>query len=151
MTTVIAPPRTAVVFDLEGGLINVSRIHHLAGDASQFHRASLGCPANRKVLAAAHRAHQSGKTVLVMTGGDRRLEQLVRVWLGRNGVPAATVLMRCRGDYRPGAVVKRERLRAARRQFPSLTVWSADPSVTRLSKPDGIDVVALPGYWGDTQ
>ncbi|MEU9355042.1 hypothetical protein AB0D65_29610 [Streptomyces griseoloalbus] len=150
MTTVIAPPRAAVAFDLEGGLIDVSSIHHLANDASRFHRASLGCPANRDVLAAARRAHESGKTVLVMTGGDRRLEQLVRVWLGQHGVPAALVLMRCRGDYRPGAVVKRERLRAAHRQFPSLTVWSADPSVTRLSAPDGMDVVELPGYW-DTQ
>ncbi|MDI3102077.1 hypothetical protein QJ054_34130 [Streptomyces sp. AN-3] len=151
MTTVIAPPRAAVAFDLEGGLIDVSSIHHLANDAARFHRASLGCPANRDVLNAARRAHESGKTVLVMTGGDRRLEQLVRVWLGQHGVPAALVLMRCRGDYRPGAVVKRERLRAAHRQFPSLTVWSADPSVTRLSAPDGIDVVELPGYWGDTQ
>ncbi|QFG13207.1 phosphatase [Streptomyces phage Gilgamesh] len=151
MTTVIAPPRAAVAFDLEGGLIDVSGIHHLAHDASQFHRASLGCPANLTVLAAAHRALRDGKAVLVMTGGDRRLEQLVRVWLGQYGVPAAMVLMRCRGDYRPGAVVKRERLRAVHRQFPSLTVWSADPNVTRLSEPDGIDVVALPGYWGDTQ
>jgi hypothetical protein len=59
--------------------------------------------------------------------------------------------MRSRHDYRPGAVVKRERLRAAHRQFGSLTVWSADPSVNRLSEQEGIDVVELPGYWGDTQ
>lgn len=151
MTTAIAPPRTAVAFDLEGGLIDVSSIHHLANDASRFHRASLECPPNRDVVAAARRAHESGKAVLVMTGGDRRLEQLVATWLGRNGVPATLVLMRGRGDYRPGAVVKRERLRGAHRQFGSLTVWSADPSVTRLSEQEGITVTELPGYWGDTQ
>lgn len=151
MTSVIAPPKTAAVaFDLEGGLIDVSGIHHLASDASRFHRASLDCPPNRDVVAAAQRAHESGKTVLVMTGGDRRLEQLVATWLGRNGVPATLLLMRSRNDYRPGAVVKRERLRAAHRQYGNLTVWSADPSVARLSEQDGINVVPLPGYWGET-
>lgn len=142
-------PREAVAFDLEGGLIDVSRIHGLANDASRFHRASLGCPPNREVVNAARQAHENGKVVLVMTGGDRRLEQLVAVWLGRNGVPTTLVLMRSRGDYRPGAVVKRERVRAAHRQFGNLTVWSADPSVNRLSEQEGIEVIPLPGYWGD--
>ncbi|MFJ4880163.1 hypothetical protein ACIP93_33815 [Streptomyces sp. NPDC088745] len=152
MTTAVAPPRTtAIAFDLEGGLIDVSGIHHLSSNASRFHRASLSCPANHDIVAAAQRAYENGTTVLVMTGGDRRLEQLVSVWLGRNGVPAALLLMRGRGDYRPGAVVKRERLRAARRRFGGLTVWSADPSVTRLSEREGIDVMPLPGYWGDTR
>lgn len=150
MTSAITPPAVgAVAFDLEGGLINVSKIHHLANDASRFHAAMLGCPPNRNVVSAARRAHEAGKTVLVMTGGDRRLEQLVIVWLARNCVPATLVLMRGRGDYRPGAVVKRERLRAAHRQFGGLTVWSADPSVNRLSEQEGIDVVLLPDYWGD--
>ncbi|MFE4579375.1 HAD family hydrolase [Streptomyces chartreusis] len=153
MTTAIAtPPKTAAVaFDLEGGLINVSAIHHVAKDSSRFHAAMLGCPPNRDVVATARHARESGKTVLVMTGADRRLEQLVVTWLGRQDVPATLLLMRGRTDYRPGAVVKRERLRAAYRQFGSLTVWSADPSVNRLSEQEGIDVVALPGYWGDTQ
>ncbi|MFK0159174.1 hypothetical protein ACIQVK_44775 [Streptomyces sp. NPDC090493] len=149
-TAVAAPPKTAAVaFDLEGGLIDVSTIHHLANDASRFHSAMLGCPPNRDVVAAAQRARESGKTVLVMTGGDRRLEQLVVTWLGEHDVPATLLLMRGRTDYRPGAVVKRERLRAAHRQFGSLTVWSADPSVNRLSEQEGIDIVPLPGYWGD--
>ncbi|MEU1592813.1 hypothetical protein ABZ468_08105 [Streptomyces sp. NPDC005708] len=143
---VAAPPRQAVAFDLEGGLANISGIHHLARDASKFHRAALGCRPNRKVVDAARRAHASGKTVLVMTGGDRRLEQLVVQWLERNGVPATLLLMRGRGDHRPSAVIKRERLRAAHRQFGDLTVWSADPNVTRLSEQDGIDVVPLPGW-----
>ncbi|MFF9901283.1 hypothetical protein [Streptomyces longispororuber] len=147
-----APPRTtAVAFDLEGGLIDVSAVRHLAGDASRFHSAMLDCPPRRDVVAAARHARASGKTVLVMTGGDRRLEQLTATWLGRNGVPASMLLMRCRNDYRPGAVVKRERLRAAHRRFSNLTVWSADPSVTRLSKQEGITVMELPGYWEDTQ
>ncbi|GHH22237.1 hypothetical protein [Streptomyces lanatus] len=141
--------REAVAFDLEGGLIDVSRIHALANDASRFHRASLGCPPNREVVNAARWAYENGKVVLVMTAGDRRLEQLVATWLGRNGVPATLVLMRGRGDYRPGAVVKRERLRAAHRQFGNLTVWSADPGVNRLSEQEGIEVIPLPGYWGD--
>lgn len=152
MTTAVgAPPRTAVAFDLEGGLVDVSRIHHLAHDSAAFHSAMLGCPPNRTVVAAAQQAFGSGKTVLVMTGGSRRLEHLVAVWLGREGVPATLVLMRGRGDYRPSAVVKRERLRAASRQFANLTVWSADPSVTRLTEREGISVKVLPGYWGDTQ
>ncbi|QOV40191.1 hypothetical protein IM697_18390 [Streptomyces ferrugineus] len=95
MTTAVAPPSTAAVaFDLEGGLIDVSSIHYLANDASAFHRASLGCPPNRDVVAAARHAHESGKTVLVMTGGDKRLEQLVATWLVRSGVPATLILMR---------------------------------------------------------
>lgn len=153
MTTAItAPPRAAaVVFDLEGGLINVRRIRKLGTDASRFHSAMLGCPPNRNVVNAAVRAHLDGKIVLVMTGADRRLERLAVTWLTRNGVPAALLLMRSRHDYRPGAVVKRERLRAAHRQYAGLTVWSADPSVVRLSEQDGIDVVPLPGYWGDTE
>jgi hypothetical protein len=148
-TAVAAPPRGAVAFDLEGGLINVHRIRHLAGDAAAFHRASLGCPPNRRIVQAARDAHAKGLTVLVMTGGDKRLEQLVATWLGRNGVPATLVLMRGRGDFRPAAVVKGERLRAARRQFAHLTVWSADPSVTRVTEQNDIDVHPLPGYWGD--
>ncbi|PNG22351.1 hypothetical protein [Streptomyces cahuitamycinicus] len=150
MTTAVAQ-REAVAFDLEGGLINVSGIHDLARDASAFHRASLGCPPNLDVVNAARRARERGAAVLVMTSGDRRLQQLVTVWLGRNGVPATLLLMRSRHDHRPGAVVKREQLRAAHHQFGSLTVWSADPSVNRLSEQDGIDVVELTGYWGDTQ
>lgn len=150
MTTAIAPPTVAAVaFDLEGGLINVSKIHHLAGDTSRFHAAMLGCPPNPRVVAAARHAKESGRTVLVMTGGDRRLEQLVITWLGRNAVSTTMVLMRGRGDYRPSAVVKQEQLRASYCHFGQLTVWSADPSVARLSEQDGMDVVMLPGYWGD--
>ncbi|MFF8696209.1 hypothetical protein ACF08W_28760 [Streptomyces sp. NPDC015144] len=151
MTTVIdAPPRTAAtVFDLEGGLVDVSAIHGLARDASRFHSAMLECPPHLDVVAAARSAHQAGETVLVMTSGDRRLERRVITWLARHGVPAALLLMRSRNDFRPSAVVKRERLRAAHYRFECLSVWSADPSVTRLSEQDGIDVVPLPGYWGD--
>ncbi|CAM5236932.1 2-iminoacetate synthase ThiH OS=Streptomyces griseomycini OX=66895 GN=FHS37_006648 PE=4 SV=1 [Streptomyces griseomycini] len=152
MTTAIAPiapPRAAVAFDLEGGLANVTRIHRLAGDSSRFYRAILKCPANRDVVRAAKEAHQSGKTVIIMTGGDQRNAPLVAQWLARHRVPSTLVLMRGRGDYRPSAVVKRERLRAAHRQFPNLTVWSADPSVARLSEQEGITVTELPGYWGD--
>ncbi|MER7952065.1 hypothetical protein ABTY59_32205 [Streptomyces sp. NPDC096079] len=151
MTTAAAPPRTGLVIDLEGGLINVRSIRHLAKDAARFHEASLGCPPNKRIVADARRAHRDGLTVLVMTGGDRRLGERIVAWLGDNEVPAAVLLMRCQGDYRPGAVVKRERLRAARRRFADLTVWSADPSVTRLSERDGIAVRELPGYWGETQ
>ncbi|MET9731986.1 hypothetical protein ABZZ79_15435 [Streptomyces sp. NPDC006458] len=150
-TAVAQAQREAVAFDLEGGLINVSRIRKLAGDASRFHSAMLGCPPNRAVVAAARRAHENGKAVLVMTGGNRRLEQLVVTWLARNDVPAALLLMRSRNDFRPGAVVKRERLRAAHLQFGGLTVWSADPSLNRLSEQEGIDVIPLPGYWGEVQ
>ncbi|MET8717379.1 hypothetical protein ABZV52_29885 [Streptomyces sp. NPDC004735] len=150
-TAVAALPRTAVVFDLEGGLIDVRRIHHLAADSSAFHSAMLACPPNREVVNAALRAHRDGQAVLVMTGSDRRLEQLVKVWLGRQGVPAALMLMRGRGDYRPSAVVKRERLVATRRQFAELTVWSADPSVNRVSEREGLRVQVLPDYWGDVQ
>lgn len=149
MTTAAPPKTAAVAFDLEGGLIDVSTIHHLANDASRFYSAMLGCPPNRDVVAAARSARGSGNTVLVMTGGNRRLERLVVAWLGRHDVPATLLLMRGRTDFRPGAVVKRERLRAAHSQFGDLTVWSADPSVNRLSEQEGIDVVPLPGYWGD--
>ena len=149
MTTVAAPPREAVAFDLEGGLINVARIHHLAGDASQFHTAMLRCPANHNTLKAVQRAHVRGKTILVMTGAGRNLEPAVSRWLARYKVPTNLVLMRGRGDFRPSAVVKREKLRHVHHQFPSLTVWSDDPSVIRLSERDGMDVLALSGYWGE--
>ncbi|WP_409473510.1 hypothetical protein [Streptomyces sp. HC307] len=86
MTTAVAM-RDAVAFDLEGGLIDVSSINHLANDASALHRAILGCPPNHDFVAAARRAHESGRAVLVMTGGDRRLEQLVLTWLGRKVCP----------------------------------------------------------------
>jgi hypothetical protein len=148
-TAIAAPPRGAVAFDLEGGLINVRRIRHLAGDAAAFHRASLGCPPNRTVVQAAREAHAKGQTVLVMTGGSRRLEQLVRTWLGRNGVPCTLVLMRGRGDFRPAAVVNGERLLSLSRQYGGLTVWSANPSIANVSARYGIDVHSLPGYWGE--
>ncbi|MGW1617222.1 hypothetical protein ACWCQZ_49470 [Streptomyces sp. NPDC002285] len=82
MTTAVAT-RDAVAFDLEDGLIDVSNINHLTTDTSAFHRANLGCPPNHDVVTAARRAHRNGKGVLVMTGGDRRLEQLVITWLGK--------------------------------------------------------------------
>ncbi|GAA2439525.1 hypothetical protein [Streptomyces glaucus] len=149
MTTVIAPPREAVAFDLEGGLADVTRIHRLASDASRFYQAILKCPANRDVVRAAKEAHKSGKTVIVMTGGDQRLAPVVAQWLTRHRVPSTLVLMRGRGDHRPSAVVKRERLRAAHRQFPHLSVWSADPGLAHLSEREGIPVTKLPGYWGN--
>lgn len=149
MTTAIAPPREAVAFDLEGGLANVTRIHRLAGDASRFYQAILKCPANRDVVRAAKEAHKSGKTVIVMTGGDHRFAPVVAQWLARHRVPSTRVLMRGRGDYRPSAVVKLERLCIAHRQFPTLTVWSADPGLAHLSEQEGITVTKLPGYWGD--
>ncbi|MFD9190372.1 hypothetical protein ACFWCA_19340 [Streptomyces phaeochromogenes] len=153
MTTAIAaPPKTeAVAFDLEGGLINVSTIRGLARDASAFHAAMLGCPPNPHVVEAAREAHENGAAILVMTSAPRRFEQLVTVWLGRSKVPATLVFMRGRGDHRPGAVVKRERLLAVHRQFTGLTVWSADPNVARLSEREGIDVKKLRGYWSETR
>jgi hypothetical protein len=89
VTTAVAQ-RNAVVLDLEGGLIHVSGILHLAKGASAFHSASLECPPNRDVVSAAQRAHKSGKAAgecelhgQVLDAGQPRRLAVLRRWSRR--------------------------------------------------------------------
>ncbi|MER6616311.1 hypothetical protein [Streptomyces xantholiticus] len=152
MTTAV-DLRDAEIFDVDGTLCDVASIRHLIkgpGGFTAFHRASIDCPPHEDVVQAARDARARGRAVLIMTGRDRRWERLTSMWLAMHDVPSDGLWMRGRGDYRPDYVIKRELLRAVRRQYNIRRAWDDNPNVIRLWEEEGILVEVVPG-WEDEQ
>lgn len=143
----------AVIYDLQGTLIDVRSIRHLVErdkpDFDAFHKATADCPSNQDVVDAARRDHAAGRVVLCMTGMNEKYRTSMITWLGRHEVPFGLLQMRANRDFRKDFVVKREMLLDVRlRGFSVVHATDDNPAVLDLWKRENIPVTVVPGWTG---
>lgn len=145
---------TAVIFDVDGTLCDVSSIRHLIMSKSKhrnfdhFHRASVFCPAHEHVLAALHQALADGHHALVVTARKDTWLDLTVNWLGHVGATFTEIHARRHDDDRPDRIVKQEILHLIQQTYDVVHAWDDNPAVIQLWLDEGIPVTVVPG-WDD--
>jgi phosphoglycolate phosphatase-like HAD superfamily hydrolase len=146
---------TAIIFDVDGTLCDVSSIRHLVAQGwkhrnfDHFHRASIFCPPFDHVVQAVHAAGAAGHRVLVVTARSDKFRALTTNWLAHHGVPFDSLWMRSHGDWRPDAEVKAEILAEILESFDVIHAFDDNPNVIQLWLDRGIPVTVVPG-WEDS-
>lgn len=145
------PRRKAVIFDVDGTLVDVRGIRPLLagpGRFPAFHRASIDCPPNQWVLDAAHEQAAAGLAVLIVTAREAvpLYRHITAWWLALHEVPSEAMWMRAVGDYRPDAIVKKEMLAKILRSWEPVHAWDDTPEVIeQVWEPAGIPTTFVPG------
>lgn len=112
---------TAVIFALDGTLLDNSPIRHLlAGHdpafaspaAVDYVARSLLCPADTRMLQLALLEQALGHKVFILTSRPSQYRAAVDLWLGRHGLHADGILMRADGNLAPDAGLKAAMARA---------------------------------------
>lgn len=83
----------AVLFDLDGTLINVNSIAHLIGDWDAFAEASVTCPPAEAMCDFARQMQRIGEMIIV-TGKSEAYRHRVIDWLAMQGIMPDLLLMR---------------------------------------------------------
>lgn len=152
MTDRAAPSRrSAVIFDVDGTLCDVSSVrHHVATrpkNFDAFHAASIDCPARPDVLDGVTAARKAGHAVLVVTARRFQWRYHTILWLSENGVDYDELYMRADDDHRRDVEVKRDVLRRIRRDgYEPVLAWDDNPNVIQLWETEGIPVRLVPGW-----
>lgn len=141
---------TAVIFDMDGTLVDVQGIRHLlhgpSKDFDAFHRASVDCPPHRHVIDAVHQAQLEGHTILIVTARKHRYRHHTAWWLALHEVPSEELHMRANHDARPDYEVKRDMLADILRDYQVVHAWDDNPHVLRLWSEHGIPTTTVPGW-----
>lgn len=146
--------REAVIFDVDGTLVNVKNIRYLVAgkkkDFEAFHIASAHCPPNWDIWEAAmDEYHIKKRAVLIVTGREFIYMPLTIEWMARYGVPLSDAWSRNTGDYRPDAVIKREILTEIRSAgYNPVKAYDDHPKVGKMWIDEGLELVTVPG-WDD--
>lgn len=142
--------RDAVIFDVDGTLVNVTAIRHLVmgarKDFEAFHVLSVDQPPHAWVVDAAKRADEEGLAVLIVTARKHRYRHHTAWWLALHGVPSAELHMRADHDVRPDYEVKRDILVDIHRDYRVIHAWDDNPAVIRLWHEHGISTTVVPGW-----
>ena len=149
--------KSAVIFDMDGTLANVSSIrHHLARfDASKrrnikdfnaFHAESVNVPPHDHVVNAAQVAKMLGHDVVIVTARRHMWRHHTAWWLAMHGVPSDAMFMRNDNDHRPDYEVKRDILATIRKAWVPIYAWDDNPAIIRLWKEEGIPHTVVPGW-----
>lgn len=145
--------KSAVIFDCDGTLVNVSSIlDHLEPpnrNFHRFHRESVNCPPNAWVVEDAVKAYESGLAILIVTARIKRYWPETQFWLRNNlPVPYENLYMRKDGDYRPDGVVKLEILDQIDADgYNVIHAWDDNPNVIKVWESQGIPVTVVEGHW----
>lgn len=148
---------TAVIFDMDGTLANVSSIrHHLtAFDATKrrvvkhfdrFHDESVNVPPHSHVVNAAQVAHMLGHAVLIVTARKHMWRHHTAWWLAMHGVPSDALFMRGNLDNRKDYEVKRDMLATIRKAWNPVYAWDDNPAIIALWKEEGIPHTVVEGW-----
>jgi len=149
--------KTAVIFDMDGTLADVSSIrHHLTKfdetkrkvikHFHRFHAESVSVPAHEHVVSAAQVAHMLGHAVLVVTARKHMWRNHTAWWLAMHDVPSDMLMMRGDEDNRKDYEVKKDMLDTIRKAYNVIHAWDDNPSIIKLWTEEGIPTTVVPGW-----
>lgn len=135
-----------VVFDIDGTLVDVSRLLYLVPDSlTEFHaRAESEGVGIKDTINTACRFYDEGTTVIVLTArGEEWRDSTMRLLL-RLGVRFTHLQMRADGDLRDDVAVKRDGIYALRAQgFSPYAAWEDKPEVAEMLNAEGLTVTIV--------
>lgn len=146
---------TAVIFDMDGTLADVSSIRHLVAGGPQnnysknftaFHEQSVNVPPHHEVVAMAHQAKKAGHAVLIVTARGARFRPHTAMWLAQNNVPSDAMYMRADNDHRPDYEVKRDIHDRISKSWDVVHAVDDNPNVLRLWREKNIPTTRIPGW-----
>lgn len=141
----------AEIFDADGTLWDVSGIRHLIdgpGGFHAFHAASVDCPLNPMVVAAAWRAHAAGRKILLVTAREAIWRHHTAWPLALHGIPTDAMWMRAPRDFRPDAEVKDEIADHIERLYTVRNTHDDNPFVLPVWERRGWPTTLVPGWTG---
>ena len=149
--------KTAVIFDIDGTLANVSSIrHHLTEydktkrtvikHFNRFHAESINVPPHDYVVNAAQMAKILGHAVFIVTARKHMWRNHTAWWLAMNNVPSDMLVMRGDDDNRKDYEVKKDMLATIRKAYNIIYAWDDNPSIVKLWAEEGIPTTVVPGW-----
>jgi hypothetical protein len=143
--------RDAVIYDVQGTLIDVLSIRHLVEgpkkDFDAFHNATLVCPPNWEVLEQCQRDHADGLDILVVSGMTDVFRTGLGQWLATYMIHPAVVRMRPDGDWCADVVLKARIANELEEDYNILHATDDNPGIVALWERRGYPVTVVPG-WG---
>lgn len=143
--------RDAVIYDVQGTLINVLGIRHLVEgvkkDFDAFHVATLECPPNWEVLEQCQKDQADGLDILVGSGMTDVYHDGLMLWLATYMIRPADVRMRPDGDYCPDVALKNGFATDWEEDYNILRATDDNPGILELWERRGYPTVTVPG-WG---
>jgi len=151
--------RSAVIFDMDGTLADVSSIrHHLTKydetkrtvvkHFHRFHAESVSVPPHDHVVNSAQMAHMLGHAVLVVTARKHMWRHHTAWWLALHNVPSDMLMMRGNEDNRKDYEVKKDMLDTLRKAYDIIHAWDDNPSIIKLWEESNIPTTVVPGWEG---
>lgn len=149
-----SPPAPAVIFDVDGTLVDVSGVRHYVTDEprrrnfEKFHAAASYCPPIESTRVLAGLLHAAGARVFIVTARTERWRYRTSVWLRKWGIEHEALLMRPDSDGRPDVAVKRDILAAIRVRYGAEPVLAVDdnPAVIALWTEERVPTIVVPGW-----
>jgi phosphoglycolate phosphatase-like HAD superfamily hydrolase len=143
--------RTAVIFDVDGTLADVSSIrHHVVGTRQKnfnaFHEQSVNVPPHPHVVQMAHDAKKAGHDVIVVTARKAQWRPHTAMWLAQNNVPSDAMFMRADNDQRPDYDVKQDIYNKINKSWDVVHAVDDNPNVLRLWAEKNIPTTRVPGW-----
>jgi hypothetical protein len=145
--------KSAVIFDMDGTLANVSSIrHYLVPDDKRrknfdkFHAESVNVPPHSYVVNAARMAHMLGHAVLIVTARKHMWRNQTAWWLALNNVPSDALFMRANEDARKDYEVKKDILAMIRQAWNPIRAWDDNPRIVALWDEENIPCTIVPGW-----
>jgi len=145
--------KTAIIFDVDGTLADVSSIRHYlkpdlhhGKDFDTFHAESVNVPPHSYVVNAAQVAHMLGHAVLVVTARKHMWRHHTAWWLAMHRVPSDMLMMRGNKDQRKDYEVKKDMLHTISQAYNVIHAWDDSPHIIRLWKENGIPTTVVPGW-----
>lgn len=146
----------AVLFDLDGTLVDVTALRHYVEGRDKnfdaFHKASVLCPPIQWVINDLYRWEEDGYVIILVTARQRLYDQVTRDWLVKHEVPYDLLEMRDVGDGRPDYEVKSDILKRLTDEYAIRHAYDDNPSTYKLWLEHGIPTTLVPGWdmtiWG---
>lgn len=149
--------RSAVIFDMDGTLADVSSIrHHLtAFDATKrrvikhfdkFHAESVNVPPHSHVVNAAQVAKMLGHDIIIVTARKHMWRHHTAWFLAMHNIPSDALFMRGNDDNRRDYEVKKDILFTIRKNWNVIHAWDDNPSIIKLWTEEGIPCTIVDGW-----
>lgn len=147
--------RPAWIFDVDGTLVDVSRIRYLVegrtaahrktANFDAFHRASISEPPIREAFDLAITAAMT-HDIIIVTARSEKWRGLTSMWLAMWGVPSTALFMRGEYDGRSDFEVKEEILADILRVWDVRHAVDDNPAILELWTAHGIPTTRI-GTW----